>query len=226
MIGVETSGVAVASRGPAAARLCRPRLTPAAAMVLDHVCFPIRNIRMISLTINGAAVKLDCAPDTPLLFALRDAAGLAGTRAGCLVGLCGACTVHLDGEAVRSCCLPAAVAQGRAVTTIDGVLQTPLGMALLGAWSQEGLPGCEQCRAGRIMAAAALLAENSQPTDDDVAAVLGSHPCECGDIEGAGPALRRAARDASMRAKEPPGAAPVDATSSAPAAAGTERKPS
>jgi aerobic-type carbon monoxide dehydrogenase small subunit (CoxS/CutS family) len=147
-----------------------------------------------ALTINGTLRLLDCAPDLPLLWAIREGLGLSGTRPGCLVGLCGACTVHLDGEAVRPCSVTVADAQGRCVTTIEGVLATPLGRALAQVWAAGGLQCCEQCRPGRIMACAALLARCPQPTDAEVDAMLGEHACECGDPGAAGDTLRRAAR--------------------------------
>ncbi|MBS1173152.1 MAG: Membrane-bound aldehyde dehydrogenase iron-sulfur protein [Proteobacteria bacterium] len=149
---------------------------------------------MLTLTINGARVTLDCPPDTPLLWAIREGAGLAGTRPGCLVGLCGACTVHLDGEAVRPCSISVAQAAGHAVETIERVLDTPLGRALERAWSGAGLHSCEQCRSGRIMASAALLARSREPSDDEVEAALGGHVCDCGEPGDAGEVLRQVAR--------------------------------
>jgi isoquinoline 1-oxidoreductase alpha subunit len=152
---------------------------------------------MTTLTINGSRVNLECPPNTPLLWAIRDCAGLKATRPGCLLGLCGACTVQLDGRAVRSCSIPVAQAEGRAVTTIEGVLRTPLGRALQCAWSEGGLRCCAQCRPGRIMAAAALLARCASPSDKEVEAALGGHVCECGELDEVAQTLRHAARIAS-----------------------------
>lgn len=177
-----------------------PGIDAAGKMVLDRCSEPVPFKLppcldvMPNLTINGAALTLDCPPDTPLLWAIRDWAGLAGTRPGCLVGLCGACTVHLDGCAVRPCSMSVAQAEGRVLTTIEGVLRTPLGQALHQAWAVGALHACEQCRAGRIMAAAALLARGAAPSDADVEAALGNHVCECGEPGDAGEVLRQVAR--------------------------------
>jgi isoquinoline 1-oxidoreductase alpha subunit len=154
---------------------------------------------MPALTINGKRADVDCEPDTPLLWAIRDAAGLTGTPPGCLVGLCGACTIHIDGEPARSCCLAVAQAEGCGVTTIEGVLRTSLGRALELAWSEGRILGCDQCRPGRIMVAAALLAQVAEPSDAQAAAALAGHACDCGEMANAadvGDVLRRAARDA------------------------------
>jgi isoquinoline 1-oxidoreductase alpha subunit len=172
---------------------------------------------MPTLTINGARVLLDCPPDTPLLWAIRDEAGLTGTRPGCLLGLCGACTVHLDGRAVRSCSTAVSEAEGREVTTIEHVLRTPLGRVLERAWTDGGLQSCEQCRPGRIMAAAALLSRCPSPSDEEVEAALGGHACDCGGPGEVAEALREAARAASLTAERP--AEPAVDASSAPAAA-------
>lgn len=147
-----------------------------------------------ALTINGIRRVLDCPPDLPLLWAIRDGAGLTGTRPGCLVGLCGACTVHLDGEAVRPCSVSVAAAEGRCVTTIEGVLATPLGRALARVWAEDGLRCCEQCRPGRIMASAALLMRHPEASDEEIEATIGQHVCDCGEPGAAGSALRGAAR--------------------------------
>ncbi len=183
---------------------------------------------MPTLTINGVCVTLDCPPDTPLLWAIREGAGLPGTRSGCLVGLCGACTVHLDGVAVRPCSVPVAQAEGRALTTIEGVLRSPLGRALARAWSADGFPGCELCRPGRIMAAAALLGRRPDAPDAEIEAVLGEHVCECGEAGGVVVAatLKQAARRALTpvaAAQNHQGAATVDALSPAPLHENDER---
>jgi isoquinoline 1-oxidoreductase alpha subunit len=158
---------------------------------------------MPTLTINGARVLLDCPPDTPLLWAIRERAGLTGTRPGCLVGLCGACTVHLDGVAARSCSVVVSDAEGREVTTIEYVLGTPLGRALELAWTGGGLQPCAQCRPGRIMAAAALLSRCPSPSDEEVEAALGGHACDCGEPGEVAQMLRQAACVASEDADSP-----------------------
>jgi isoquinoline 1-oxidoreductase alpha subunit len=177
---------------------------------------------MPTLTINGARVTLDCPPETPLLLALRDLAGLTGTRPGCLVGLCGACTLHLDGRAVRSCSVPVSGAEGREVTTVEAVLRTPLGRALELAWTEGNLQSCEQCRPGRIMAAAALLSRCPSPSDEEVEAALGGHACDCGEAGDVAQALRQAARAASRPAERHAEPA-VDASSASAAAPIPER---
>jgi isoquinoline 1-oxidoreductase alpha subunit len=188
---------------------------------------PASRAAMPTLNLNGASVPLDCPPDLPLLWAIRDGAGLTGTRPGCLVGLCGACTVHLDGDPVRPCIVPVSQAEGRAVTTIEGVLRTPLGRALEQAWAADGLQSCDQCRPGRIMAAAALLAQGVDAPDEEIEALLDQHACDCGQRGAAAAALKRAARRAlgaaSASRAERPGGGTVDASSPAPAPEGAER---
>jgi isoquinoline 1-oxidoreductase alpha subunit len=182
---------------------------------------------MPTLTINGARVLLDCPPDTPLLLAIRDQAALTGTRPGCLVGLCGACTVHLDGRAVRSCSTAVSEAEGREVTTIEAVLRTPLGRALELAWTDGGLQSCAQCRPGRIMAAAALLSRRRSPSDEEVEAALGGHACDCGELGEVAQMLRQAAcaasEDADSPAAERPAEPAVDPSFSSAAAPIPER---
>jgi isoquinoline 1-oxidoreductase alpha subunit len=163
---------------------------------------------MPTLTINGARYILDCPPDTPLLWAIRERAGLTGTRPGCLVGLCGACTVHLDGVAARACSVAVSEAESREVSTIEAVLRTPLGRALELAWTDGGLQACEQCRPGRIMAAAALLSRRRSPSDEEVEAALGGHACDCREPGNVAEALRLVARAvvaeaATLRAERP-----------------------
>lgn len=151
---------------------------------------------MIELEINGAPVSLDCEPDASLLTVVRDLAGLNGSRRGCLIGLCGACTMHLDGKAIRPCVTTVEQAQGHALTTIEGVLRTPLGKALMQVWSGP-LAACFQCRHGRIMASAALLAASPQPSNEEVEAALHDHTCDCGEIVDAGTVLRQVGQTVS-----------------------------
>jgi aerobic-type carbon monoxide dehydrogenase small subunit (CoxS/CutS family) len=146
----------------------------------------------IRLTVNRRARTLDVDPGTPLLWALRDTLGLTGTKFGCGMGLCGACTVHLDGEAVRSCVTSVADAAGRAITTIEGL--SPDGRhPVQRAWLEEQVPQCGYCQSGQIMQAAALLAGRPRPTDAEVNDAMNGVLCRCGTY----PAIRRAIRRAS-----------------------------
>ena len=148
----------------------------------------------ISLTINGRRRDVELAPDTPLLWVLRDALGLTGTKFGCGIAQCGACTVHLDGTAVRACTLPVSAAAGRAVTTIEG-LSADGSHPVQRAWLAEDVPQCGYCQAGMIMSAAALLARTPAPTDADVDAALRGHICRCGTYQRIRRAVHRAARE-------------------------------
>ena len=147
---------------------------------------------MIQLTVNGVAREVDADDEMPLLWALRDLLGLTGTKYGCGEALCGACTVHLDGRAVRSCVTPLRRAAGHAVTTIEGL--SPTGdHPLQRAWVELGVPQCGFCQAGQIMTAAALLAENPHPTDDDIDHSLAGNLCRCGTYLRIRAAVRKAA---------------------------------
>jgi aerobic-type carbon monoxide dehydrogenase small subunit (CoxS/CutS family) len=147
---------------------------------------------MLELTVNGQRHSVDVSPDTPLLWVVRETLGLTGTKFGCGMALCGACTLHLDGEAVRSCLTPVARAVGRSVTTIEGLspdLRHPLQMA----WIAEDVPQCGYCQSGQIMAAAVLLRENTKPTDADVDACMSGNVCRCGTYARIRRAIHRAA---------------------------------
>ena len=147
---------------------------------------------MIQLTVNGVSREVDADEDMPLLWVLRDLLGLTGTKYGCGEALCGACTVHLDGHAVRSCVTPIRRAAGHAVTTIEGL--SPTGEhPLQRAWVELGVPQCGFCQAGQIMTAAALLAENPRPTDDDIDHSLAGNLCRCGTYLRIRAAVRKAA---------------------------------
>ena len=147
---------------------------------------------MTKLTVNGAAHDVDADDDMPLLWVLRDLIGLTGTKYGCGEALCGACTVHLDGRAVRSCVTPIRRAAGHAVTTIEGL--SPAGdHPLQRAWVELGVPQCGFCQAGQIMTAAALLAENPKPSDDDIDHSLAGNLCRCGTYTRIRAAVRKAA---------------------------------
>ena len=147
---------------------------------------------MIQLTVNGVSREVDADEDMPLLWVLRDLLGLTGTKYGCGEALCGACTVHLDGHAVRSCVTPIRRAAGHAVTTIEGL--SPAGdHPLQRAWVELGVPQCGFCQAGQIMTAAALLAENPRPSDDDIDHSLAGNLCRCGTYLRIRAAVRKAA---------------------------------
>jgi len=133
---------------------------------------------MITLRINGRTHDLDVAPDMPLLWVIRDAAGLAGTKYGCGKALCGACTVHIDGSPVRSCSIPAASVGERNVTTIEG-LASETGKAVQASWIDLQVPQCGFCQSGQIMSATALLDRNSDPTDEDIDLAMQGNICRC-----------------------------------------------
>ncbi len=134
---------------------------------------------MIRLTINGQPQALDVDPEMPLLWVLRDVLGLTGTKYGCGQALCGACTVHLDGEAVRACVTPVSRAEGKAVTSIEG-LSADGSHPLQKAWVELCVPQCGFCQAGQIMCAAALLKETPKPTDAEINRSMGGNLCRCG----------------------------------------------
>lgn len=134
----------------------------------------------LSLTVNGEQRSLEVEGDTPLLWVIRDELGLKGTKFGCGAGLCGACTVHLNGEPVRSCSTPVELAAGAQVTTIEGLGDRDRLHALQEAWIEQGVPQCGYCQSGQIMSAAHLLATNSSPSRDDIVAAMTGNLCRCG----------------------------------------------
>lgn len=133
-----------------------------------------------TLTINGKARSVDVDDDTPLLWVIRDVLGMTGTKFGCGLGLCGACTIHLDGKPVRSCITPIADTTGKRVTTIEAVGTTAAGKKIQQAWVALEVPQCGYCQSGQIMSATALLATNPKPTDDDIDAAMSGNICRCG----------------------------------------------
>lgn len=133
---------------------------------------------MIQLNINGSPQQLDIDPDTPLLWAIRDSIGLTGTKYGCGMSQCGACTVHLDGRAVRSCVTPVSAAEEKPVTTIEG-LESAVGKAVQAAWEKLDVVQCGYCQSGQIMSAVDLLSRNAQPTDKDIDAAMAGNICRC-----------------------------------------------
>ena len=147
-----------------------------------------------TLTVNGMEHTVDVHPDMPLLWVLRDVLNLTGTKFGCGEGLCGACTVHLDGAAIRSCSISVRAAAGKHVTTIEGL--SPDGThPLQRAWIAENVPQCGYCQAGQLMQAAAFLSTNPAPSDADIAAAMAGHLCRCGTYQRIRRAIRRAARE-------------------------------
>ncbi|MDE0422705.1 MAG: (2Fe-2S)-binding protein [Gammaproteobacteria bacterium] len=148
---------------------------------------------MTEVTINGVARQLAADPDMPLLWAIREELGLTGTKFGCGIAQCGACTVHLDGAAIRSCTTPLRAAAGRAVTTIEG-LATDAGLhPLQQAWIDEQVPQCGYCQSGQIMSAAALLATRPAPSDGDIDSAMRGNICRCGTYARIRRAIKRAA---------------------------------
>ena len=133
---------------------------------------------MIEFEVNGKPVATDSDPETPLLWVIRDELKLKGTKFGCGIAMCGACTVHLDGVATRSCTAPVSVAAGRSVTTIEG-LASEAGKALQDAWVEEQVPQCGYCQSGQIMQAADLLTSNPKPSDEDINAAMNGNLCRC-----------------------------------------------
>jgi isoquinoline 1-oxidoreductase subunit alpha len=146
----------------------------------------------ITLTVNGAARELDIDPQMPLLWAIRDHLQLTGTKFGCGMALCGACTVHIDGQATRSCTTPVSAAQGRQVTTIEG-LATPAGHAVQEAWVSLNVPQCGYCQSGQVMSAAALLASNPKPSDADIETAMAGNICRCATYVRIRSAIQQAA---------------------------------
>jgi isoquinoline 1-oxidoreductase subunit alpha len=147
---------------------------------------------MIKMNVNGKDVSVDVEPDTPLLWMLRDALGLTGTKYGCGMALCGACTVHLAGEAVRSCVTPVSAVGGRAVTTIEG-LSRDRSHPVQRAWIELDVPQCGYCQSGQIMSAAALLQQNPQPSDVEIDQFMSGNVCRCGTYQRIRAAIHRAA---------------------------------
>ncbi|MBI5016036.1 MAG: (2Fe-2S)-binding protein [Deltaproteobacteria bacterium] len=145
---------------------------------------------MLSLDVNGKPYQVDADADTPLLWVLREHLQLTGTKFGCGIGMCGACTVHVDGKAERSCQIPAWKAQGQKITTIEGL---PEDHPVKVAWIQEQVPQCGYCQCGQIMEASALLAANPRPTDDQIVDAMEGNVCRCGTYPRIKQAIRRAA---------------------------------
>jgi len=147
---------------------------------------------MISLTVNGRQERINVQPDMPLLWVLRDLLNMTGTKFGCGIGQCGACTVHLEGKAIRSCSTPITTAAGKKITTIEG-LSSDSSHPLQQAWIAEQVPQCGYCQSGQIMSAAALLATNRRPTEQDIDRAMSGNICRCGTYQRIRRAIKRAA---------------------------------
>jgi isoquinoline 1-oxidoreductase alpha subunit len=147
------------------------------------------------LKINGQSTAIDAPADMPLLWALRDILGMTGTKFGCGIAQCGACTVHIDGAAVRSCMLPVGAVGDRAITTIEGVGATPAGAKVQKAWLDFEVIQCGYCQSGQIMSAAALLAATPNPDDSDIDAAMAGNICRCGTYVRIRAAIKQAAGD-------------------------------
>ncbi|GJE62524.1 (2Fe-2S)-binding protein [Methylobacterium trifolii] len=147
---------------------------------------------MVSLTINGRQYAVDAEPDTPLLFVLRDTLGLNGTKYGCGIAQCGACTVHLDGQATRSCQVPLESVGNQTVTTIEAIEQDEVGRKVVEAWVALQVPQCGYCQSGQVMAATALLKQTPHPTEGDIADAM-TNLCRCGTYNAIAAAVRQAA---------------------------------
>ena len=151
---------------------------------------------MITLTINGKKHQLDVAPEMPLLWALRDVLNMTGTTYGCGMSLCGACTVHLDGEPTRSCTLPVSAAKNKSVTTIEGLSEQG-DHPVQQAWQDLNVPQCGYCQSGQMMSAAALLAKNASPSDGDIDSAMQGNICRCGTYPRIREAIHQAAKKQS-----------------------------
>jgi isoquinoline 1-oxidoreductase subunit alpha len=148
---------------------------------------------MIALTVNGRARSVDADPATPLLWVLRENLDMTGTKFGCGMALCGACTVHLDGQPVRSCSTPLSAAAGKKVTTIEAIGATPTGKKVQEAWAAIDVPQCGYCQSGQIMSAVALLESKPKPTDADIDAAMSGNICRCGTYQRVRAAIHTAA---------------------------------
>jgi len=148
---------------------------------------------MITLHINGQDQQLDLDPTTPILWALRDTLNMTGTKFGCGAALCGACTVHLDGQPIRSCVTPISGASGKKITTIEAMSADRVGKAVQDAWVKHDVPQCGYCQSGQIMSATALLRANKKPVDADIDAAMSGNICRCGTYQR----IREAIKDAA-----------------------------
>ena len=149
---------------------------------------------MISLNVNGKRVEVDAEADTPLLWVLRDYLNMTGTKFGCGMALCGACTVHIDGQPTRSCVTPAAAVSGKKIVTVEKIGATRAGKAVQAAWVAENVPQCGYCQSGQVMSATALLAAKQNPSDADIDAAMAGNICRCATYLRIRAAIKRAAK--------------------------------
>ena len=154
---------------------------------------------MTRLSVNGKNHSVSADPDMPLLWVLREELQLTGTKFGCGIAQCGACTVHLDGQAARSCVTPLSAAAGKAVTTIEGIGASRTGKIVQAAWTLHDVPQCGYCQSGQIMSACALLAENRRPSDADIDAAMSGNICRCGTYNQIRAAIKDAAANLHVR---------------------------
>jgi isoquinoline 1-oxidoreductase alpha subunit len=148
---------------------------------------------MITLEVNGKPRSVDIPAEMPLLWTLRDVLGMTGTKFGCGAGLCGACTIHIDGQPTRSCITPASAAAGKRITTIEAIGATPTGKKIQAAWLALDVPQCGYCQSGQVMSACALLARNAKPSDADIDGAMAGNICRCGTYHRIRAAIKQAA---------------------------------
>ena len=148
---------------------------------------------MVKLNVNGKPRDVDVADDTPLLWTLRDVLAMTGTKFGCGQGLCGACTIHIDGQPTRSCITAVSAAAGKRITTIEAIGDTAAGKKIQAAWVALDVPQCGYCQSGQIMSAAALLATTAKPTDSDIVGAMAGNICRCGTYPRIRAAIKKAA---------------------------------
>jgi len=154
---------------------------------------------MIKLSINGKPHEFNLADDVPLLWALRDEAHMTGTKFGCGMALCGACTVHVDGVATRSCVLPISSVKGKKITTIEAAASSPAGRAVQAAWLSKEVVQCGYCQSGQIMSATALLMRNKHPSDAEIDDAMSGNVCRCGTYQRIREAIKEAAASAQLK---------------------------
>lgn len=149
---------------------------------------------MTTLNVNGKSIEVDADPSTPVLWALRDTLGMTGTKFGCGIAVCGACTVHLNGQPTRSCVLPLSAAAGQKITTIEGIADSRVGQAVQAAWVARDVAQCGYCQSGQIMSATGLLQGNPKPTDAEIDAAMAGNLCRCGTYQRIRAAIHDAAK--------------------------------
>jgi isoquinoline 1-oxidoreductase alpha subunit len=176
-------------------------ITPVRGTAEVAAAKPSEGRKPVELTINGRKQQVDVPADMPLLWVLRDVIGLTGTKFGCGMSLCGACTVHLDGQAIRSCVTPVSAVVGKRVTTIEAIGETPAGKKVQDAWVALEVPQCGYCQSGQIMSASALLAKNANPSDSDIDSAMSGNICRCGTYFRIRTAIKQAAGAPAVAAK-------------------------